>query len=429
MLEEELKTKFTRINFDTQIKTSGIPMGYDEKNMYIDDGETHSLVIGGTGSGKTQSITLPMIYQSILSNESFVINDTKGEILKIVGNQLKENGYNIIVFNQEDRSKGNSYNPLTYGIREYKKGNKEKAIELFTTIGNTFFSTEAGSDEFWKISTTNLFTGIILYLLEHAKEEEINFKSIYNIANSEKIDSLIKGLDINDPIYMQLQGVLKSPYETKQSIISILNMKLSQCISNENIGEQLSYTNFNFEDIVNKKTAFFIINGMISLKNDIASLLLSQLLDLYNRNNNHGRVNFIIDDFDELNPIYNLSRVLDESRSNHVRVIMIIKGVLNLINKYGTHGYDEIKLRIGSIVYLYTNEIETQEEFIKKCGKESNISIQELKLLQIFESVILKDRMNPFKTKLLPYFNIVKNTKEDYELKEREKTQISIYNI
>ena len=50
---EELKSKLTPVRYDSEIKKSGIPMMYDENNLYIKDDEAHTLVIGSTGSGKT----------------------------------------------------------------------------------------------------------------------------------------------------------------------------------------------------------------------------------------------------------------------------------------------------------------------------------------------------------------------------------------
>ena len=35
-------------------KAAGIPIIVNEKEMWVDDGEYHSLIIGATGSGKTQ---------------------------------------------------------------------------------------------------------------------------------------------------------------------------------------------------------------------------------------------------------------------------------------------------------------------------------------------------------------------------------------
>ena len=41
------------VNWNTEVKSSGLPMAYDDNYLYISDRLNHSLVIGSTGSGKT----------------------------------------------------------------------------------------------------------------------------------------------------------------------------------------------------------------------------------------------------------------------------------------------------------------------------------------------------------------------------------------
>ena len=45
---DELKSKLTPVSYDSEIKKSGIPMMYDDNNLYIKDDEAHTMVIGST---------------------------------------------------------------------------------------------------------------------------------------------------------------------------------------------------------------------------------------------------------------------------------------------------------------------------------------------------------------------------------------------
>lgn len=87
---EELKSKLTPVSYDSEIKKSGIPMMYDENNLYIKDDEAHTLVIGSTGSGKTQSTMLPQLRLAVKAQESFIVHDVKGEIYDILSGELKK---------------------------------------------------------------------------------------------------------------------------------------------------------------------------------------------------------------------------------------------------------------------------------------------------------------------------------------------------
>ena len=59
--KEELKKYLTKITKNTKLEESGIPMLYDKDGMYIDSIDAHTMVIGTTGSGKSQAISLPQI--------------------------------------------------------------------------------------------------------------------------------------------------------------------------------------------------------------------------------------------------------------------------------------------------------------------------------------------------------------------------------
>ena len=63
-------------------------MMYDENNLYIKDDEAHTLVIGSTGSGKTQSTLLPQARLAIRAGETLIVNDVKGEIKKVLADDL-----------------------------------------------------------------------------------------------------------------------------------------------------------------------------------------------------------------------------------------------------------------------------------------------------------------------------------------------------
>ena len=92
---EEFKEKLEGVNLNSGVQESGIPITYDDDKLYIDKSGKHNLIIGSTGSGKTQSIILPMIRLSIMAGESFLINDPRGELYERVAGKLKkENTHN-----------------------------------------------------------------------------------------------------------------------------------------------------------------------------------------------------------------------------------------------------------------------------------------------------------------------------------------------
>jgi type IV secretion system protein VirD4 len=91
--ENEIKKALTKISLKEEIQKSGIPVVYDGNNCYITKNDAHTLVVGSTGSGKTQTIILPLIKLSMLANESLVINDVKGDLYVKTASEFKKRGY------------------------------------------------------------------------------------------------------------------------------------------------------------------------------------------------------------------------------------------------------------------------------------------------------------------------------------------------
>ena len=104
---DEVAKRLVPVNNETGVKKGGIPLMFDEKYLYIDQKEAHSLIIGCTGSGKTQVSILPTLKFAMLAGESFVINDPKGEIYMKMANKLKEEEYDVIISNPPFSQKDN----------------------------------------------------------------------------------------------------------------------------------------------------------------------------------------------------------------------------------------------------------------------------------------------------------------------------------
>ena len=68
------------VNGKSKIESSGLPMAYDDEYLYITKRLNHSLIIGSTGSGKTQTVTLPLLELANKAGESVVVHDTKSEL-------------------------------------------------------------------------------------------------------------------------------------------------------------------------------------------------------------------------------------------------------------------------------------------------------------------------------------------------------------
>lgn len=444
---DEMKKYAKGVNLNTGVKKSGLPIMYDDEYLYIDDREAHSLIVGSTGCGKTQSITLPMIKLSMMAGENLVINDVKGELYCLTADKLKKEGYNVVAINFENPILGNFWNPLDLPFKLYKSGDKDRALELIEDLGYYFFTDKSdSSDPFWVNSVIDYFTGLTLYLFENGKEEEINLNSIYAISSEgvnkkggiSYFDLLMNSLDKNSNIYFNLSGTLLAPTETRGSIISVFNQKIKKYITRESLCNMMSKSDFDIQKIGNEKMAIFIVSGKNSFSDIFIPMFISQIInsiDFYGKK--EKSVNLLLDEFDKLLPIKNFSNIINYCRSMRVKFTVFIKSFVDLNTNYGKENSEIIKMCFGNIIYLLANDLLTLEEISKLCGNElvdgsvePLITVEELKIFNNFEAIALITRMMPFKTKLLPDYLI------DYgyevvktEMKKRESVLVNIFDI
>lgn len=439
---EELKSKLTPVSYDSEIKKSGIPMMYDENHLYIKDDEAHTLVIGSTGSGKTQSTMLPQLRLAVKAQESFIVHDVKGEIYDILSGELKKQNYNTIVINLDNPTLGNNYNPLSLPYELYKNGQKDKAIELLENVGYYFCCNEtfnANIDPFWNNSATSLFIGLALYLFDNTKEEEVNISSLLNLVSEfDKLSEEVKKYDKTSPTYINLSNIILAPNETKGSILSVFTQNMRLFVSRETLLKMLSSSNFDMTNIQKDKTALFIISNNKSTSRRLIPLIIEECYyAATNTNDKIRRLNVVIDDFENLIPIKDFNNMLTLARSLNIKFNIFIRSILELRNTYGAEGTEILKMVFGNIIYLLANDTETLEDISKLCGKQQTekgieplITVEDLKLLNNFEAVILIPRINPIKSKLLPDYQIDwKFSDEKVTLKEIENKEVKTFNI
>ena len=394
---------------DKSVKSSGIPMAYGDDCLYVSSRANHTLVIGRTGSGKTQVMTLPMLKLATLAGESVVVSDPAKELYDLTKDMFKENGYRIIKLNFDEYTDTDNWNPFGLIKKYYEGGNKDKAVELIEDLGFylLYDKEEKNSDPFWINSAISYFTGICLYCLE--KEKNISLKKVYEISENikEKSKDFLDSFDKMSLIYIHLSGILLAPPETKGSIFAVFSDKIRKYISKSSLMDMLSNDGFDISSINDKKTIVYLQAGKSISSSHLIPLFVSQL---FATKEDRKRINVILDDFYMLNPIKGFTKMLDFSRSMNIIFTIMISGFNDLKNAYGTDNTEIIKSCCGNIVYLLSQDFETLEEICKYCGNSNQntplISVEELKTLNVFDAIILTTRVMPFKTSLLPYYKI-----------------------
>ena len=434
--DKEMKEKLSKIVIKDEVyNASGIPLINDGKNIWVDNGDSHNIVIGSTGAGKTQDIVHPMVKILAKNGESMIITDPKAEIYKEHAGLLKALGYNIIVLNFRDPQRGNCWNPLALPYRLYKEGNTDKAMELLDDVASNILYEEGGNkDAFWEKTSADYFAGLALGLFEDAKEEEVNINSISVMttigaekfgARSSYIKEYFNSKDPASAAYTCASGTVMAAEETKASILSTFKQKIRLFASRENLSEMLATSDFDMTKIGKEKTAvFMIIQDEKKTYHALATIFVKQCYETLIGTAQESptgalpiRTNFILDEFQNMPPLKDITTMVAAARSRHIRLTMIIQNFAGLEATYGKEVAQTIRSNCNNLVYLLTTELAALEEISKLCGEKKSkkddktastplITVSELQLMKENEAIVIKTRTRPFKTKLKPNWKI-----------------------
>lgn len=436
----------------------GIPLIMTPKKVWVDNGGYHNLVIGSTGAGKTQTTVLPMVNLLAKHDESMIITDPKGEIYEQTSNYLKSLGYNIVLLNFRDPQQGNSWNPMFLPYSLYKENKIDKSIELLEDLAANILKDPSakGQDPFWENTSADYFAGLACALFEDGTEDEINLNSInlMTTIGEEKLGGttyIKEYFTTKDPAgtaYVKASSTLMAPNETKGSILSVFKQRVQLFASRKNLSEMLGHNDFDMRDIGRNKTAVFIvIQDEKTTYHTLVTIFLKQCYEtLISVAQESGgklphRTNFILDEFANMPPLKDVTTMVTAARSRNIRFTFIIQNFAQLYEVYGKENGETIKGNCGNIVYLISTELSALEEISKMCGEVKSkekektsstplVTVSDLQRMQQWETIVLRIRTMPFKTKLTPNYKMNWGhsfPRADYP--QREEIPVKIFDI
>lgn len=352
------------------------------------DGRRHrrnlnTLVIGGSGAGKTRFFGKPNLMQC---NTSFVVLDPKGEQLRDVGNLLEKEGYVIKVVDLINMNRSHCYNPF-----RYIKDDKDVLKLITNLIRNTTPKGSQTNDPFWEKSETALLEALCLYLLHEAPEEEQNFTMVMEMIAAAEVkeddeeyqsplDELFERLEIRNPnslalkqykIYKQAAG------KTAKSILISVGVRLS-AFNLESIASLTATDELELDLVGERKTAIFaVIPDNDSTFNFLIGMLYTQLFQMlyYQADIVHGGalpvpVHFLMDEFANVALPDEFDKLLSTMRSRLIFVSIIIQNLAQIKGLY-KDSWESIIGNCDTLYYLGGNEQSTHKFMSEYLGKET----------------------------------------------------------
>lgn len=377
----ELNKRYADQNGKNVILTKRVSIGLDgykhRRNLNI-------LVVGGSGSGKTRFFCKPGIMSV---NCSYLIVDPKGEMLRSTGYLLKDEGYDIKVFDLIHPRQSDGYNPFTY-IRD-----DPDVLKLMDNlVKNTTPPKGASNDLFWEKAEIALDSALMLYLLYEAPAEEQNFEMLMFMLECARVmeedeqyqsplDLLFQTLEERDPshiavreykVYKQAAG------KTAKSILVTASVRLAAFIFPQ-YAAMMQTDEMDFPSLGERKRAIFcVIPVNDGSMNYLVSMLLTQCFQqLYLRADEryNGRlpmpVRVIQDEWANVAQPDSYPKVLATCRSYNIGINIIVQNIQSIKALYKDE-WEGIIGNCDTLLFLGGGNEPTSLEFVSKLlGKET----------------------------------------------------------
>ena len=363
---------------NNKILTQKVSIGLNGK---IHRRNLNTLIIGGSGAGKTRFYAKPNIMQC---NTSFVVLDPKGEIIRDVGNLLIKNGYEVKVLDLINMERSHCYNPFVYITNDN---------DIQKLVTNLFKSTtpkgSSSQDPFWDNAASMLLSALMYYLWYEAPEDEQNFDMVLELLAAGDIredepsylsplDILFNRLEEKNPYHISLKyyrEYRKSPAKTLQSIQITLAARLEK-FNLESLAKLTLTDELDLPSIGEKKTALFALipdndtsfNFLVSI---LYTHLFQQLFFLADHKYNGTLpvpVHFVMDEFANVSLPDDFEKILSVMRSRGVFVSIILQNLAQLKALFEKQ-WESIVGNCDELLYLGGNEQSTHKYISELLGK------------------------------------------------------------
>ena len=324
------------------------------------------------------------------------------------------------------------------------KPNYSDAAELVADIANTLCYEKESNDPYWFNSAMQLLEGYIYFLLEERVMTEkgytdflpielVNMYSVKMLHQQGQETVRVDGMGTTtlleyylkhyrkstDNSVKSMSGFISAGEKTRGSIASMLETKIRYFLLNTDVLNMTAESSFALEDLVKEPTALFIsVHDEKSTFHQLTTILISQIYEeLIKESRKYPKnlrlpipINIIWDEFANGASWPNIDNALTAGRSRGIRFHLFIQGLGQLENLYGPNKTKTIIDNCVNYVYILGGDDTSINKTSNMCGQRivysgksrqtvPVFSAEKLRMLSLGESIIIRQRRNPYLTK------------------------------
>lgn len=339
---------------------------------------THLLVVGPTGSGKTQSFFLPNIMK-LNPEYSMVITDPKGELYQQTAAYQRSIGREPVMLKLDVKANSVCWNPLDIPDNPTTMSKLCRSI-----VENKGGSASGGGDPMWDNSAIDLLVAlsyIVKSLPGSATSDDHPFGNLANVLEivaTRSFDAIIGLADYAvaelgvKEVRTRAQGFSSemAPEDTRNSTRFVLKTALAP-FSSSDVACITAQTDFDFCDLKRKPIALYVSvsEEKVAPLAAVLSTLYMQIFDALLGMGAGGKpVFFLMDEFANIGKVIGFPQYVATIRSRNLSVAVCLQSGEQLTRNYSEPEKQEIMNNLKVTVVLPGLKEEKTLQYLQTLG-------------------------------------------------------------
>lgn len=339
----------------------------DQFSLTAEDAARGMITIGNPGSGKSSSVILPILYDSMRLGQNLVVADPQFELTQHIFRYAAVSGHRVIV-----------HNPLDENSPRYNLASNIRSISQARAIADVLIPKEGGGSGFWSKSAEMLLAACLLRF--------DNIGDIYTQFND--LSQLAKRLGEEADDAQRLAGSFISSAEGDGKLASNIVATLSTSLTgwaDQTVRDSTTASDFKASDLVNAKRPTVIIlaspgQARRTIAPYLGAVLTKLLLDLdsIGERSKGGAlpvpVKFIIDEFPALGDLSAIVEFANLVRKRRIAFLLACQTLGQLENIYGKNGSETLLAGMATQIVFGGCDHKTAEFYSASTGQSTSKS-------------------------------------------------------
>lgn len=370
------------------------------------------IVCGGTGCGKTMSISEPLLLETF--NQSLIVTLTKRRLVDKYMPVFKKRGYRVMDLNFAHPALSSiSYDPL-----KYIKDNQDIHFLAESIVKAHTAKVQTKADPFWDESATSLLSAEIAFCRETMRvptfvdvlklHSQLDFES--NDSNGDGITTnmddkfnYLKMISPNSYALSCWKSFKQLPMRTAGCVYSSLNITIDKIFSPELKQSIEALKSVDFKDLSTNKTILFVTTSPVNpAMSSYANMFYAQAfksLFEYAETLPQGRlpipVHVLCDDFATGSRILNFPEYISIFREKGISVTLLVQSESQLESMYGAGDATTIINNCDTYLYMGGMDLKTGGSV----SKRMNAPLEDILSMPIGQEYIFRRGAKPITTR------------------------------